>query len=154
MISSCLIGKKKYVIEYLGNKDAMNREMAIEEKVRIDKWLWAARFYKTRSLASQAVNGGHVHLNGKRVKAARAVQVGDALHIRRGLTEFDVVVEDLSSRRGPAELARELYRETGESILRRQQAVQRRRSEEPAAGTVREPQAAPERRRQTSIRTT
>ena len=98
-----------------------------EEKVRIDKWLWAARFFKTRSLASKAVSGGHVHVNGQRIKPARSVQVGDELHIRRGLTEFVVFVEDISSRRGPAVKARTLYRETEESVLRRERAADERR---------------------------
>lgn len=98
-----------------------------EEKVRIDKWLWAARFFKTRSLASKAVSGGHVHLNGQRIKPARHVQVGDELHIRRGLVEFVVFVESLRSRRGPAVVARTMYRETEESELRRQKAVEERR---------------------------
>ena len=75
---------------------------AVEEKVRIDKWLWAARFFKTRSTASTAVSGGHVHVNGSRVKPARIVQVGDILQIRRGLVEFEVLVLELSGRRGPA----------------------------------------------------
>lgn len=98
-----------------------------EEKVRIDKWLWAARFFKTRSLASKAVSGGHVHVNGQRIKPARSVQIGDELHIRRGLTEFVVFVEDISSRRGPAVKARTLYRETEESVLRRERAADERR---------------------------
>ena len=98
-----------------------------EEKVRIDKWLWAARFFKTRSLAAKAVSGGHVHLNGKRIKPARTVQVGDELQIRRGLSEFVVFVESLSSRRGPAVQARTLYRETEESEQRRQMAAEERR---------------------------
>ena len=70
------------------------------KKVRIDKWLWAARFFKTRSLATQAVNGGRVHLNGERIKPARNIQPGDRLKITRGETEFDVLVLDLSERRG------------------------------------------------------
>jgi len=98
-----------------------------EEKVRIDKWLWAARFFKTRSLASKAVSGGHVHLNGQRIKPARLVQVGDELLIRRGLTEFVVFVEGLRSRRGPAVIARTMYRETEESEVRRQKAADERR---------------------------
>jgi len=114
--------------------------MAAEETVRLDKWLWAARFFKTRSMASKAVNGGHVHVNGNRVKPARMVRVGDGLHIRRGTAEFDVVVLGLHSRRGPAVEARSLYRETEESLLRREQAAQKRRIEEhPAAAPSRRP---------------
>ena len=101
--------------------------MLTEEKVRIDKWLWAARFFKTRSLAAKAVSGGHVHLNGNRIKPARSVQVGDELHIRRGLTEFVVIIHELSSRRGPAVVARTLYQETDESVKQRESSVEDRR---------------------------
>ncbi|MDW7773135.1 MAG: S4 domain-containing protein [Desulfobulbaceae bacterium] len=114
--------------------------MAIEEKIRIDKWLWAARFFKTRSLASRAVSGGHVHANGQRIKPSRIVQVGDTLEIRRGLTELVIVVEGLSGRRGPATAARTLYRETEESVKKREmQAGQRRLANMAAAGPVRRP---------------
>jgi ribosome-associated heat shock protein Hsp15 len=98
-----------------------------DDKVRIDKWLWAARFFKTRSIATKAVNGGHVHVNGARVKPARVIQVGDTLAIRRGHVEFEVVVLGLSERRGPAVKARTLYEETGESIERREQNARERR---------------------------
>ncbi len=88
--------------------------------VRIDKWLWASRFFKTRSMASQAVSGGKVHLNGSRVKPARAVAVGDMLLITRGHLEFHVKVLALSEKRGPAVKARELYEETAESVAKRE----------------------------------
>jgi len=81
--------------------------------------LWAARFFKTRSLASKAVSGGHVHLNGQRVKAARQILVGDTLVIRRGEQEFTVHVLALSAKRGPAVVARTLYEETEASIAAR-----------------------------------
>jgi ribosome-associated heat shock protein Hsp15 len=84
-------------------------------RLRIDKWLWAARFFKTRSLASDAVEGGKVHLNGARVKPARAVSVGDTLEIRIGRFVFVVIVRGLSARRGPAAEAAKLYEETAES---------------------------------------
>ena len=74
------------------------------DTVRIDKWLWAARFFKTRSLASQAVSGGHVSLNGNRVKPSRTVQVGDMLLVRRDFFEFTIRVIELSERRGPARI--------------------------------------------------
>lgn len=90
------------------------------EKVRVDKWLWAARFFKTRSLASQAVNGGKVHLNDNRVKASRTVAVGDFLRISRGHVEFYLQVLALSSKRGSATIARTLYEETAESIAKRE----------------------------------
>ena len=89
-----------------------------EEKVRIDKWLWAARFFKTRSMAAQAVSGGKVHLNGARIKPARIVQKGDELRIRRGEVEFVVIVQDIADRRGPAREAQLLYEETEASIRR------------------------------------
>jgi len=94
----------------------------MEGKVRLDKWLWAARFFKTRSMASQAVNGGKVHLNGKRVKAARIVRVDDCLYISLGQTEFNVTVLALSKYRRPAVEARLLYRESEESIVAREES--------------------------------
>lgn len=85
------------------------------ERLRIDKWLWAARFFKTRSLAAEAVEGGKAHLNGVRVKPAKTVSIGDTLEIRLGPFLFIVVVCGLSPHRGPASEAAKLYRETGES---------------------------------------
>ncbi len=98
-----------------------------DNKIRIDKWLWAARFFKTRAVASQAVVGGHVHLNGERVKPARTVKPGDELRITKGNEEFIVIVVDLRERRGPASLARTLYEETEASIEARQNAREQRR---------------------------
>jgi len=120
-----------------------------EEKVRIDKWLWAARFFKTRSMATQAVNGGHIQVNGSRVKPARTIQVGDALLIRRGQAEFDVVVLELSAKRGPAVQARTLYQETEESALRRTQDAEKRRMGEPAGLS---PARRPDKRERKKIR--
>ena len=101
--------------------------MADDEKVRIDKWLWAARFYKTRTLAAAAVTGGHVHVNGARVKAARTVAIGDELRIVRNELEFVVIVQALSDKRGPAPVARTLYEETEESrAAREMQGTERR----------------------------
>jgi ribosome-associated heat shock protein Hsp15 len=82
------------------------------DKVRLDKWLWAARFFKTRALAAEAVEGGKVQLNGDRPKRARPVQVGDELRIRLGPYEHIVTVRALSDRRGPATQAAALYQET------------------------------------------
>ena len=90
------------------------------EKVRLDKWLWAAHFFKTRSLATEAISGGHVHVNGGRGKASRTVNVGDELRIRKGSTEFIVVVQMLSDRRGPATVAKTLYEETAASCEARE----------------------------------
>ena len=89
------------------------------EKVRIDKWLWAARFFKTRALASEAVAGGKVHLDGQRIKPARAVKVGDRYEIQRGFERYIVVVDRLADRRGPASVAQGLYHETEQSLQRR-----------------------------------
>jgi ribosome-associated heat shock protein Hsp15 len=88
--------------------------------VRIDKWLWAARFYKTRRLAAQAVNGGKVQINGHRVKPARAVKVEDKLVIHKDGFEFLITILELSERRGPASVAHTLYRESDDSIRRRE----------------------------------
>jgi ribosome-associated heat shock protein Hsp15 len=82
------------------------------DKVRLDKWLWAARFFKTRALAAEAVEGGKVQLNGDRPKRARPLQVGDELRIRLGPYEHIVAVRALSDRRGPATQAAALYQET------------------------------------------
>ncbi len=101
--------------------------MSIDKKVRIDKWLWAARFFKTRSMASRAVSGGHVHLNGARVKSARCVVVGDELRIVRNETVFVVVVRDLADKRGPASVAQTLYEETEESLATREMSGEERR---------------------------
>jgi ribosome-associated heat shock protein Hsp15 len=84
-------------------------------RVRLDKWLWAARFYKTRGLASEAIAGGKVQVNGDRAKRARPVQPGDELRIRHGPYEYQIVVRALSGRRGPASTAAALYEETAAS---------------------------------------
>ncbi|BCL60297.1 RNA-binding protein [Desulfomarina profundi] len=97
------------------------------DTVRLDKWLWAARFFKTRSLAAKAVNGGKVHLNGARTKAARAVKAGDDLFITRGGVEFKVKVLGLSLYRRPAVEARLLYEEYEESIKAREEKRELRR---------------------------
>jgi ribosome-associated heat shock protein Hsp15 len=84
---------------------------AEDGRVRIDKWLWAARFFKTRSLAADAVAGGKVQVNGERVKRAKPLQIGDEVRIRLGPYEHQVVVRELSDRRGPAPQAAALYEE-------------------------------------------
>lgn len=102
---------------------------------RVDKWLWAARFFKTRSAAQQAVEGGRVRLNGERTKPARELRVGDALAIHIGAYEWLITVARLTDRRGPASVARTLYEEDPASHARRQeQAASRRLMIEPAAG--------------------
>jgi ribosome-associated heat shock protein Hsp15 len=99
----------------------------MNENVRIDKWLWAARFFKTRSLATDAVDGGKVRLNGDRVKPARGVKVGDRLKIDNGSTEWEVVVRELAEKRGSATIAQTLYAETEESITMRQEKSEQRK---------------------------
>ena len=90
-------------------------------RVRLDKWLWAARFFKTRALAAAAVEGGKVEVNGDRPKRARPVQVGDEIRIRLGPYEHTVVVRELAGRRGPASVAATLYEETGASKVKREE---------------------------------
>lgn len=89
-------------------------------QVRIDKWLWAARFFKTRSMAAKAVNGGKVHLNGARVKPARTVQEGDKLLVSKGPYEFRIEVLAVAGQRRPAREAQLLYEESEESIRERE----------------------------------
>lgn len=96
-------------------------------RVRIDKWLWAARLFKTRSLAAEAVDGGKVHVNDDRVKAARLLKPGDRLSIRRGPEEVELVVLALAEQRGPATVAEALYQETEASVARRLALAEERR---------------------------
>jgi len=86
-----------------------------EQRVRLDKWLWAARFYKTRGMATQAVMGGQVRVNGVRAKPGKVLQPGDELKVHRGVEEIVVCVQAVSSRRGPALQAQTLYEETDDS---------------------------------------
>ena len=101
------------------------------QEVRVDKWLWAARFFKTRSLATEAVLGGRVHVNGLRVKPAKEIQVGDTVEITIDALRRTVIVAALNDRRGPASLAATLYEETEESIAAREQYVLERRLARP-----------------------
>ena len=104
------------------------------EKLRIDKWLWAARFYKTRSLAVDEINKGRVHVNELEAKPAREVKLGDSVAIRQGPVTRTVTVRGISGQRGGAPVAQLLYEETPESIQRRAEAAEQRRSgAEPAA---------------------
>lgn len=91
-----------------------------DEGVRLDRWLWAARFFKTRALAAEAIAGGKVEVNGKRAKRAKLLQVGDAVRIRKGPFEYQVVVRELSEQRGPAPVAQALYEETTASRAARE----------------------------------
>ncbi|WP_137886390.1 RNA-binding S4 domain-containing protein [Pseudomonas sp. 2FE] len=99
-----------------------------DDKVRLDKWLWAARFYKTRALAKAAIEGGKVHCRGERCKPSKEPRIGDELLIRSGFDERTVVVQALSAVRRGAPEAQALYAETAESIVRREHAAQQRKA--------------------------
>ena len=99
----------------------------IENTVRLDKWLWAARFFKTRALASAAVTGGKVHLSGHRIKSSRQVKIDDCFEIQRGYERYEVIVTDVSDRRGSASCAQNLYRETEASIEKRNSEAEKRK---------------------------
>ena len=90
--------------------------------VRLDKWLWAARFYRTRSIAKQAIESGHVRYQGDRAKVGRAVHIGATLVVRQGWDEREVIVRGLSAQRGGAPQAQQLYEETADSLRRREDA--------------------------------
>ena len=98
----------------------------MSEPIRVDKWLWAARFFKTRSLATDAIDHGRVKLNGVKIKPAKTIQLDDLLDIDNGSTQWQIRVTGLSSQRGSATVARQLYSETEESIKMREQEDMRR----------------------------
>jgi ribosome-associated heat shock protein Hsp15 len=106
----------------------------MSEPIRVDKWLWAARFFKTRSLATDAIDHGRVKLNGLKIKPAKTIQLNDLLDIDNGSSQWQVKVIGLSGQRGSATLARQLYTETEESIkTREQEAIRRALFPEPSA---------------------
>ena len=109
-------------------------------RLRVDKWLWAARFFKTRSIAKTAIEGGKVHLDGQRVKVSREISVGETLIIKQGWDEKEVVVLGLSAQRGSAPVARELYEETAASIEKREREARARKA---AGGAVARPTQKP-----------
>ncbi|WP_370278147.1 ribosome-associated heat shock protein Hsp15 [Pontibacterium sp.] len=98
------------------------------DKVRLDKWLWAARFYKTRAIAKQMIDGGKVHYNGQRTKCSRHVEIGATIQIRQGFDEKVVIVMALSDTRRGAPEAQKLYRETEESIAKREEHAAQRKA--------------------------
>ena len=100
----------------------------VQEKVRLDKWLWAARFYKTRALAKEAIEGGKVHCRGESCKPSKEPRVGDELVLRAGYDERTVVIEQLSAVRRGAPQAQLLYRETEDSVTAREQAAALRKA--------------------------
>ena len=109
------------------------------EKIRIDKWLWAARFFKTRTLAKTAIESGKVQLAGQRVKVSREVAPGDVLRIRQGWDEREVIVKGTSEQRRSAPIAQTLYEETSDSVARRERAAEARK----AAGAMARPTQRP-----------
>jgi ribosome-associated heat shock protein Hsp15 len=102
-----------------------------DSEIRLDKWLWAARFFKTRGLAAEAITGGKVNINGDRAKPSRTVRLRDQLTIRRGPYEWTVIVRNMSRLRGPASAAQQLYEETEESKLKREAATAQLKLERP-----------------------
>jgi ribosome-associated heat shock protein Hsp15 len=99
------------------------------DRIRLDKWLWAARFFKTRSLASQAIDLGRVRIDGERIKPAREARVGEMLDVQVGDQRMQVVIRAVSAQRGPASVALELYLETADSIARRKRLKEQRAAE-------------------------
>lgn len=119
------------------------------DRARLDKWLWAARFFKTRSQATTAVNGGKVHVNGNRAKAGHGIKVGDRLSISKRELHFEVDVRSLSEKRGSASIAQTLYAETPESVAAREQAAMRRRQ---AHNSMPTPDHKPDKRERRQLR--
>lgn len=98
------------------------------ERVRLDKWLWAARFYKTRTIAKEAIEGGKVHYNSQRTKPGKVVEVGARLRLRLGHQEKEVIIDDISDRRRGAPEAQTLYHETPDSFRKREEEAWRRKT--------------------------
>lgn len=117
-------------------------------RVRVDKWLWAARFFKTRSLSKAAIESGKVQIDGQRIKVSREIAVGDSLRIRQGWDEREVVVLALSDQRRGAPEAQCLYRETPDSLARREQSAQARKL---AGGMIERHSGRPDKRARRQI---
>ncbi|MEZ5503929.1 MAG: S4 domain-containing protein [Halioglobus sp.] len=126
----------------------MSDARAQPEKVRLDKWLWAARFFKTRSLAKAAIEGGKVHLDHQRVKVSKEIAVGDILQIRQGWDERVVLVRQLSDQRRGAPEAQLLYEETAESVARRAAQAHARKA---AGGMIERPAQRPTKQQRRQI---
>jgi ribosome-associated heat shock protein Hsp15 len=120
----------------------------VSESVRVDKWLWAARFFKTRALAREAVKGGKVQIGGSRVKPGRTLKQGDRLTIRRGEDEYEIIVQDLGDRRVSATLAQEKYLEDPDSKARRESMAEQRKADYQARA---ERQRRPDKRQRRQI---
>jgi len=123
-------------------------EQGENSKLRLDKWLWAARFFKTRSLAKAAIEGGKVQLGGSRVKVSKEISVGDQLRIRQGWDEKDIEVLALSNQRRGAPEAQSLYRESAESIKRREESAAARKA---AGGMIERPAKRPTKKQRRQI---
>jgi len=119
------------------------------DRVRLDKWLWAARFFKTRSQAAHAVKGGHVQVNGQRGKPGAQLRKGDRLHVTKGALRFELDVVDLAEKRGPAAQAQALYEETAASVEAREKAAEQRRI---ARAAMPRPQRRPDRKQRRQLR--
>ena len=122
------------------------------ERVRVDKWVWAARFFKTRAAATEAVLGGHVQVNGARVKPAKEVVAGDRVEVRVGERRWTVVVTGLAARRGPASVAATLYEETAESVAEREGRAAERRLSKPLGADLAGRPTKQDRRRLDALR--
>ncbi|NUR75961.1 MAG: RNA-binding S4 domain-containing protein [Thermoleophilia bacterium] len=122
------------------------------DEVRVDKWLWAARFFKTRSLATEAVLAGHVQVNGARVKPSKDVRADDEVDVRIGTVQWSVVVRGVSDKRGPASVARTLYEETPASAAARQEQALARRLSRPLGADLGERPTKQARRRLDALR--
>ena len=120
----------------------------VDGKLRLDKWLWAARFFKTRSLAKEAIEGGKVQLGGSRVKVSKEISVGDQLRIRQGWDEKDIEVLALSDQRRGAPEAQSLYRESADSITRREETAAARKA---AGGMIERPARRPTKKQRRQI---
>ena len=124
------------------NHRRLNKQVALlkvlyrkNQMTRVDKWLWAARFYRTRGKAKEAIEGGKVHLNGNRTKPSKELSIGDTLELTQGRDEKTVIVRDLSDTRRSAPIAQELYDETNESLKKRAQIASQRKA---AGGQMRD----------------
>ena len=117
-----------------GDRLTVDADSAV--RVRLDQWLWAARFFKTRVLAVEAVAGGKVHVGGQRSKPSHAIRLGERLQIQRGSEEYVIIIKGLSSRRGPAKEAVLLYEETVESRQRREETNEQRRLQPPVSSST------------------
>lgn len=126
----------------------MNERDPTAGRLRLDKWLWAARFFKTRSLAKAAIEGGKVRLDGQRVKVSKEICVGDILQVRQGWDEKTVVVQALSDQRRGAPEAQALYRETAESLEKREAEAAARKA---AGGMIERPAHRPTKKQRRQI---